>query len=182
VILEELPDPWLDPESLANVNAMFYGSEPHEYFSHRLELLILAAGRPEVIEEAIRSGISYEGLHVGGEDDGESEPTDEEADTRSHREFVIAETLTLLYHVSETLLRFYLAHERMPECPWIEIAGEPPVGALRRSCPGGSTRSRSAMNAAGLSPAFSTAQNVPETTGMSPMRTGTRASTTSSYG
>ena len=23
VILEELPDPWLDPESLANVNAMF---------------------------------------------------------------------------------------------------------------------------------------------------------------
>ena len=31
--LEPLPDPWLDPESIAHANKMFYDVEPHEYFA-----------------------------------------------------------------------------------------------------------------------------------------------------
>jgi hypothetical protein len=126
--LERLPDPWLDSEGAAHLNGIFYRGEPHEYFLSHLALLLVAAGKPEVIEDAIRSGVTYEGLEIGARSGGVAEPEDDdEREAARQREFVIAETLVLVNHVTETLLRYYLAHEGRPQCPWVEIAAERPM-------------------------------------------------------
>jgi len=57
VKLERLPEPWLDPDSTAQVNQMFYGPEPHSYFKTRLALLLVMAGKPEALRDIFREGV-----------------------------------------------------------------------------------------------------------------------------
>ena len=59
--------------------------------------------------------------------------------------FIAIEAEVLLQHVSETVLRLYFAHERHPECPWLELA------SLRR--PGGLHKSIKERFGSGVSPA-----------------------------
>lgn len=122
-----LPAPWIAPEAYAELNRMFYRAEPHEYFGTRLELLAVAAAKPDLIFETFLGGLEYERLRVGGE--GTTRHPDEGVRARQHLAFVIAESVTLLHHVSETLLRFFLAHApgadgKLAPCPWLEIASE----------------------------------------------------------
>jgi hypothetical protein len=122
-----LPPPQLAPENYRELNEMFYRAEPHEYFESRVELLALAAAKPDLIFEAFLDGIEYKGLRLGGE--GTTRNPDEEARERQHTAFVVAESVTLLHHVSETLVRFFFAHApgsngTMSPCPWLEIASE----------------------------------------------------------
>lgn len=122
-----LPPPLLAHESYPELNRTFYGIEPHDYFDVRLALLMVLAGKPGVVRDAIREGLEYQGLRAGRRpaDDGEPVEDDTEDDEEKQaKEFVISESVGLLHHVSETLLRFYLAHVGLPPCPWLEIAEE----------------------------------------------------------
>jgi hypothetical protein len=62
--------------------------------------------------------------------DDDEEPDPREAEDRE--QFVFAESEVLLHHVSETLLRLYLAHEGAPPCPWLEIARVRGAGQFKR--------------------------------------------------
>jgi hypothetical protein len=122
-----LPAPVLAHEQYETLNESFYRAEPHEYFGTRVELLILAAAKPDVIFSAYQGGLVYGGLHVGGP--GTKRNPDAAARERQQTAFVIAESSNLLHHVSETLLRFYLAHApdaegNLSPCPSLEIASE----------------------------------------------------------
>jgi hypothetical protein len=46
--------------------------------------------------------------------------TDE--DKHRHDAFLITESQALYHHVSEALIRLFLAHSTLPPCPWIEVA------------------------------------------------------------
>jgi hypothetical protein len=122
-----LPPPWLDGEDFPRLNNWFYKIEPHSYFDVRLALLMAHAGRPKLLGEVVREGVEYRGLKVGGKEVHTGDDEDDDFGTTEeelHLHFVITESVALLHHISETLLRFYLVHARAPQCPWLEIAKE----------------------------------------------------------
>jgi hypothetical protein len=138
VSLRPIPDPWLDPEMLSHLNAMFYDTDPSSYFETRFRLLAVWAGRPEAIEGAISEGVTYEGLALGVPTNGAAADElgagdDAARHDVTHRQFVIGETIALLHHAGETLIRFFLAHARFPPCPWVEIVSERPAGGFKRT-------------------------------------------------
>lgn len=48
--------------------------------------------------------------------------TPDETSESDREKFAIAESEVLLSHVSETVIRLYLAHREIPQCPWLELA------------------------------------------------------------
>lgn len=112
------PDHKLAPEQFAGLNEAFYATRPWEYFRHREQMLILAAGASDGLLKIAEAGVKVGRLQY------ELKLTDEERslDAENRARFVIAESEVLLHHVSETLLRLYLAHEPLPECPWLDVA------------------------------------------------------------
>ena len=59
----------------------------------------------------------------------EAEPADE----RAHTHFVLLEAEMLGHHLSETLMRLFLAHRSGAAVPWIEVAGMKHPGAFKRA-------------------------------------------------
>lgn len=72
-----------------------------------------------MLEEGVEVGVFNLNVSGGSEADSlnEYQRNDQHA-------FVTLETEVLLHHVSETLLRLYLAHEHAPPCPWISTSRE----------------------------------------------------------
>src|SRR5262249_24474380 len=85
----------------------------------RVAMLGLRAARGDELTELIGDGVQWGQLRLRRDDD--SELTEDEGKVRTDR-FVIAESQVLLHHVSETLLRMFLAHAGSPDCPWIELS------------------------------------------------------------
>lgn len=56
------PDHLLAPEQFPELNKAFYATKPWEYFNYRNQLLILAAGAGDSLEEIATQGVSYKGL------------------------------------------------------------------------------------------------------------------------
>jgi hypothetical protein len=114
-----------EDESARGLNRAFYSAEPHEYFWHRLWLLMIAGDESIDLAEFARRGLTVDGFKAGPSERPESEPHPEaDKEEERRRRFVITDAAALLHHVSETLLRFYLAHEPLPACPWLEIVRE----------------------------------------------------------
>lgn len=102
------------------MNERFYYSTPHTYFEQRLCNLLLLASR-----EGLDLGVDLtEGVSIG--------PCEFRVDPNEHIEtslsadaleqFVTTESVVLLHHAAETLVRFYLAHEQFQACPGLEVA------------------------------------------------------------
>ncbi|WP_326959280.1 hypothetical protein [Amycolatopsis sp. NBC_01286] len=106
------PDENLAVEQFPQLNREFYSAEPCRYFTYRLNLLMLAAGKPEALDQLMANGVTYGDLIAEVE---LSEPKDE--DQRHHQEFLTAEAEVLLHHASEAPLRLYFAHAETPPCP-----------------------------------------------------------------
>jgi hypothetical protein len=129
-----LPKPWLDADACLELNQAFYSVEPHDYFNTRLILLMLAAAAPNAILEAYKQGLEYGALKRGGPGTQRTEGPEGDA---AHVAFVAADSVNLLHHVSETLMRFYLAHRpdsggKFRASPWLEIANEVNPAAFKR--------------------------------------------------
>jgi hypothetical protein len=107
-------------EAAPRLNERLYTAEPHVYFGHRLFFLMLAADRSVDLAQFVRRGLEVNQVKLG--------PSAEAAEDAASREqryrFVLAETLLLLHHVGETLLRLYFAHEGTPPTPWLVLARE----------------------------------------------------------
>lgn len=63
-------------------------------------------------------GVHFEDMAISNS----GEPDDE--DETERQRFTAIESEVLLHHVSETLLRLYIVHSRLPECPWLELSRE----------------------------------------------------------
>ncbi len=110
-----------DDDEIRWLNRKFYENSPATYFRDRLQMLILRAAHPNVIDDAIGHDTKWGQLQLRAEsykgDSGDVAAEKEAARSR----FLVAESQVLLHHVGEALLRMYLAHERHPLCPWMEI-------------------------------------------------------------
>ncbi len=111
------PDENLAVEQYPQLNREFYSAEPRRYFTSRFNLLMLAAGKPDALDQLMADGVTYGDLVAKVE---LSEPTDEEQ--RHHQAFLTTEVEVLLHHASEALLRLYFAHAESQPCPWLECA------------------------------------------------------------
>lgn len=103
-------DHLLAPEQFPELNQAFYATRPWEYFRQRERLLALTAGAPEKLLAVGREGVQVGRLHF--QLDGDSAGEMQDAEDRER--FLLADSELLLHHVSETLLRLYLAHEGLP--------------------------------------------------------------------
>jgi hypothetical protein len=124
--LEEEKDEDAAQEVRAKVeqlNIDFYRLEPAAYFLFRLRNLLLSAGRGLELEQLIVEGVEVGVFKLGAPEGTRLDALDEEQRESQHA-FVTLETEVLLHHVSETLLRLYLAHQHSPPCPWISVSRE----------------------------------------------------------
>ncbi len=95
------------------MNQKFYRGSPHRYFNRRLPSLILAAADNERIRQAFEEGVSFGNLTIRGAED---------YDETERMNYAVVESVVLLHHASEALVRLFLAHEGKPPCPWLEVA------------------------------------------------------------
>ena len=107
-----------DDGTAEQLNETFYRTAPHDYFRQRLFNLLLVASKSDEIADLAGETITYGSLQVGRSPGSAS---NEEENSALVEQFVATEAEILLHHISETLLRLYLAHETAPLCPWIEV-------------------------------------------------------------
>lgn len=110
----------LSADNFLGLNQEFYSAKPHEHIVRKLNLLLLYAARPDEVEDLLAQGVEYGRVAMTVTDD-DDEPDLEEVE-KDRKNFVTIEVESLYLHTIETLLRFYLAHEGHPECPWLEIS------------------------------------------------------------
>ena len=102
----------------SGINAIFYQSDPADYFETRSTLAILYAANPPALGDALSEGLEYGPLALSFTVAAESCESDEDDRLR----FVITEAQVLYHHTIEALLRMYLAHRENTPCPWLEIS------------------------------------------------------------
>jgi hypothetical protein len=103
----------LVPDQFPALNERFYERCPAEYFGHRLRLLLTLWGRPDDVLDLYEEGVNVGELSVGGHVDLRED---------SVERFVAADLEVLWHHTAESMMRAYLAHRDLPECPWLEVA------------------------------------------------------------
>jgi len=107
-------------QPFATLNETFYRASPPAYFEQRLFMLMATADKMIDLSEFIRKGMQFGPISVGPVADYAS--TDDE---RAHQEqFLTTESIALLHHVSETLLRLYFAHASLVPVPWLALVAE----------------------------------------------------------
>lgn len=103
-------------ETYLDLNRRFYDAEPAAYFETRLFGLMVLAARPDAVRSFLADGLTHAGLTL------KVEASD--VDPVGIGRHVAIESQVLLHHVSESLIRLFLAHVELPSCPWVEIANE----------------------------------------------------------
>lgn len=107
------PGAGLDPAQYPSLNASFYEAQPHRYFRRRVSTLLLGLNESPEVQAAWAKGVALGRLRAQG-----WEPFEEgERDG-----YAAVESLQLLHHCAEALLRLYLAHVDLAPCPWLEVA------------------------------------------------------------
>jgi hypothetical protein len=107
------PDDGLVPDQFPNLNRRFYDRCPAEHFGHRLRLLLTLWGKPDDLLQLFEDGVAINELAAGGR---------VELEANSVERFVMADAEVLWHHAAESLMRSYLAHRDLPDCPWLEVA------------------------------------------------------------
>lgn len=96
------------------LNETFYASEPFNYLSQRLVALLAMKDHGEEVLKLLP-----EKMEIAGSSFGRIAPSDESADNQWR--YTIAESEVLVHHVSETVLRLYLAHADRPPVPSVGL-------------------------------------------------------------
>jgi hypothetical protein len=114
--MADMADHNLAGGQFADVNLDFYGADPMAYLRHRMESLLLFIGKQSEVRALLVDGVTYEKITY--RDDGE----DPEPDPEALEHYATTESVVLLHHATEALLRLFFSHEHWPECPWLEMA------------------------------------------------------------
>ena len=104
------PAPEIHPLQFGSLNESFYHAEPSEYLVQRLWSLAASldpAAQPSRVQF--------------GQFSMAWEPEDILNDNKAMT-YVALESMVLLHHAAESMLRLYMAHAHRNPCPWVEIA------------------------------------------------------------
>lgn len=104
------------PVDWKRLNENFYSGDPAGYFRIRSNMLMLAAGASDEVQRLLEAGVRYDGLI--SMELGRSAEERDDLDVA----YLVTESQALLHHVSEALIRLFLAHASGPACPWMEVA------------------------------------------------------------
>jgi hypothetical protein len=105
----------LAPGQFPDLNREFYAAEPGDYFRCRLRSLLLAVADSPALDEVLKQGITYGKIGLHRKPDAEPASTTVES-------YGSMESVNLLHHVGECMLRLYLAHADRQPCPWLELS------------------------------------------------------------
>jgi hypothetical protein len=105
----------LAPGQFPDLNREFYAAEPGDYFRCRLRSLLLAVADSPALDEVLKQGITYGKIGLHRKADAEPASTTVES-------YGSMESVNLLHHVGECMLRLYLAHADRQPCPWLELS------------------------------------------------------------
>ncbi len=95
------------------LNFSFYEEHPSEFINMRVEVLSLMLCDELQLSAAYGAERSIKGVQLGG-----STPPNQE----QRRRFLQMETVVILHHAAETLLRLFYAHVEHEDCPWLGMA------------------------------------------------------------
>jgi hypothetical protein len=105
----------LAPEQFPDLNREFYAANPGDYFRCRLRSLVLAIADSPALDEVLEHGVTYGKIGLQLKPGGESSRTTVES-------YGSMESVNLLHHAGECMLRLYLAHTEKLPCPWLELS------------------------------------------------------------
>ena len=112
-----------------SLNRLYYQENgPAEFIAMRLYALCLIGAEYEAFKELLVQGTEYAGFPLMLEPAQESTPELEQQDQAFHEHFLRIEAHHLKHLAIEALLRLFLGHIGLPQCPWVEIS--------RNSAPG----------------------------------------------
>ena len=113
-------------------NSHYYQENgPAEFISMRLNALCLIGGEYEAFKELLAEGVEYVGLTLMLGPAQESTPELEKQDKDFHEHFLRIEAHHLKHLAIEALLRLFLGHRGLPECPWMEISNNRGPGQFK---------------------------------------------------
>lgn len=95
---------------------------PAEFISMRLDALCLIGGAYDAFKKLVAGGVRYAGLTVVLEPAEEAIPELEQQDKAFHEHFLRIEAHHLKHLAIEALLRLFIGHRGLPDCPWMEIS------------------------------------------------------------
>jgi hypothetical protein len=125
-------DDGLSELNYQTLNEDFYAGEPADFFERRLHNLLVLKGEPEAIQALMDKGIDVGGVHIERRREAGPGSRSEEEDAEGRDRFFTAEAWLLLHHVSETLLRLYLAHAENDPCPALNVVREREPGGFKK--------------------------------------------------
>lgn len=103
----------LDQSQFPELNALFYTASPSDFIRMRINVMALIAAPDSSLAPAFAVDRELGSVRVtAGLVPG--------LDLRL--QYMRTETVAIVHHASETLLRLYFAHIDYPECPWLGIA------------------------------------------------------------
>ena len=103
----------INREVFPELNSLFYTANPAEFFNMQIDSMSLLMASKEKL-----APICEEGVKIGSIDRRRWEPGTEER----REKYVSSQSILVLHHAAETLLRMYFAHAMNRECPWFGIA------------------------------------------------------------
>lgn len=103
----------LDPRQFPELNAIFYNADPSEFIKMRFRVLSLMAVPDPFLAPAFAVDRQIASIRFGG---GDVPPLD------VRMRYLRTESVAIVHHASEALLRLYFAHLDHPECPWLGMS------------------------------------------------------------
>jgi hypothetical protein len=103
----------LAPELFTELNATFYQDDPSDYLLTKVEALTLMLAPDEALAPVYASDRRIGVTHLGAM----PVPSKE-----SHDRYVRTESVLVLHHACEMVLRLFFAHAEKPDCPWLGMA------------------------------------------------------------
>lgn len=102
----------LAPDIFSELNATLYEADPAEFFRFRI-FTIAALVNDNGVNLRIDQGAAYGAMRLGP-----MEPPPEASRLR----YAALESMILVHHAAETLIRLYMAHAEPGRSPWLEVA------------------------------------------------------------
>ena len=106
----------IDPREFRQLNERYYSTSPHEYLQFRLISLIAFLDESPRSAAQLAEGVKFSGLKMSFSDLDSADALDKKAKHAS------ADSIVLLHHACEILLRLYLAHPDRNPCPWVAMS------------------------------------------------------------
>jgi hypothetical protein len=110
------PDVGLVPE-FDDLNRAFYFADPVDYFTYRHHALLLHWAKTDEVDALMSGEVTWRDFKFRFTESS----LDADEQKRRFEAALHIESVVLLHHVGETLLRLFLAHRGSPPCPYLEL-------------------------------------------------------------